>query len=66
VHVNGWINQWKVHPSIHPFSALNPIRFVDIACAMAISKWHSRTKARATKLVHTFNSKARERKRGLQ
>jgi hypothetical protein len=45
--------------SIHPFNALNPIYFVDIACAMATSKWHSKTKARATKLVHTLNSKAR-------
>jgi hypothetical protein len=52
--------------SIHPFSAMNPIYFVDIAFAMVRSKWHSRTKARATKLVHALNSKARGKKGGLQ
>jgi hypothetical protein len=52
--------------SIHPFNALNRICLVDIACAMVTSKWHSRTKARATKLVHALNSKAREKKEELQ
>jgi hypothetical protein len=52
--------------SIHPSSVLNPICFVDIACAMATCNWHSRTKARATELVDMLNSKARERKGGLQ
>lgn len=52
--------------SIYPFSALNPIYFVDISCAMATSKWHSRTKARAIELVHALNSKARERKGELK
>jgi hypothetical protein len=52
--------------STHPFSALKPIYFVDISCAMVTSKWHSRTKARAIELVHTLNSKARGKKGELQ